>query len=440
MLFKLLSVKATYTAFLLLICGKWTCSIIIRQLGFISSGCIISWFLQMNEVAEQQKLIEQQEEQNIQNNNDSDSASDDYNVGYNIYNYKENPYYPKTLLRHEDDDDDVHHYNNNGLEMTISPEQQQHETDLYSSFAPISSLVSSYHSHAQNKNDHNNMHHWSNNYTLPSLIASSWTISFGSIAQCALLGWITQFIWSCVRKLERLSCIRSIQRRSDITQFNNRRLLSDNNDDEDEEYEDDEEFIMQVNNVDYYNEIIGNAWYKMHYYIYTYILSKYSDLGLCHVAAYYKCYTRSAQDAMNVMHASGIEPILHDDITSSMITSFCSAISNVIVIFLSFLLVHHRTTTLVNYDHSHALVLTDVSICIIMACCYVMSFILCQTTLEIVKSSIKTVYVCFAQFPASLHNSFPLIYHRLMRISENSNNNNNSSINRDRSSGSRHSL
>jgi len=439
LIFRLLSVKATYTAFILLICGKWTCSIIIRQLGFISSGCIISWFLQMNEVVEKQNQHQNQQNVEQQINNDSDSASDDYNVGYNLYNYKENPYYPKTLLQHENDDDDYDEYNN-GIEMTISPDQQQ-QADMYSSFAPMSSYLTN-HAHKNNNNASDNMH-WSNNYTLPSLITSSWTISFGSIVQCALLGWITQFIWSCVRKLERLSCIRSIQRRSVKVLPNNRRLLSDDDDNDDDDDNNDDEVFMQVNTLlsstssDYYNEIIGNTWNKIHYYIYMYILSKYSDLGLCHVAAYYKCYTRSAQDVMNVMHTSGIEPILHDDITSSMITSFCSAISNIIVILLSFLLVHHRSTTLVNYDnqhdHSHTLVLTDMSICIIMACCYVMSFILCQTTLEIVRSSIKTVYVCFAQFPGCLHNSFPLIYHRLMRISENSN------IHQDRSS-SRHSL
>ena len=377
-IFRLLSVKATYAAFILLVCGKWTCSIIIRQLCFISSGCVKSWFLQMNEVVEQQQRQQNQNQQNqeqnnTQNQNDSDSASDDYNVGYNICNYKENPYYPKTLLQHENDDDDYDYDEcNNGIEMTISPEQQQQQSDMHSSFAPISSYSTN---HAQNKNNNtsNNMH-WSINYTLPSLIASSWTINFGSIAQCALLGWITQFTWSCVRKLGRLSCIRSIQRRSGRLLPNNRRFISDDNDDEEDE--DDEEF-MQVNTSssasasttsDYYNEIIGNTWNKTHCHVCMHILSKYSDLGICRVAAYYKCYTQSAQDAMNVMHASGIEPILHDDITSSMITSFCSAISNIIVMFLSFLLLHHRTTTLVNYDHSHALVLTGMSICVIMAC------------------------------------------------------------------------
>merc|ERR1719273_1587575 len=112
--------------------------------------------------------------------------------------------------------------------------------------------------------------------------------------------------------------------------------------------------------------------------------------------------------------------VIHDDITTAMLTSFASAVSNVIVILLSFLLVHHRTTAIVNYDHSNLLVLTDTTICAIMLSCYVMNFILLQTLMEIIRSSIKTVYVCFAQFPSSLQNSFPLIYHRLMRISSSS--------------------
>jgi hypothetical protein len=38
--------------------------------------------------------------------------------------------------------------------------------------------------------------------------------------------------------------------------------------------------------------------------------------------------------------------------------------------------------------------------------------------MEPLRASIKAVYVCFAQHPQSLSQAFPLIYHRLSRISQ----------------------
>ena len=38
--------------------------------------------------------------------------------------------------------------------------------------------------------------------------------------------------------------------------------------------------------------------------------------------------------------------------------------------------------------------------------------------MEPLRASIKAVYVSFAQHPQSLSQAFPLLYHRLSRISE----------------------
>lgn len=56
-----------------------------------------------------------------------------------------------------------------------------------------------------------------------------------------------------------------------------------------------------------------------------------SDLAMCHVAAYYKSYQRAASDVMALVDASGVEPIIHDDMTTHMCASVCGSISGLIV-------------------------------------------------------------------------------------------------------------
>merc|ERR1712165_238438 len=60
----------------------------------------------------------------------------------------------------------------------------------------------------------------------------------------------------------------------------------------------------------------------------------HSDLGLCHVAAYHKSYSRASNDVMCLMEASGTKPILYDDISTRMCTSISKAISTIVVIII----------------------------------------------------------------------------------------------------------
>jgi hypothetical protein len=82
-----------------------------------------------------------------------------------------------------------------------------------------------------------------------------------------------------------------------------------------------------------------------------------------------------------------------------------------IVIFVGFILSHHRKASSLPSLH-------DTAVCEIMLLSFILSYTIVFTVLEPLRASIKTVYVCFAQHPQSLSQAFPLIFHRLTRLSE----------------------
>jgi hypothetical protein len=76
--------------------------------------------------------------------------------------------------------------------------------------------------------------------------------------------------------------------------------------------------------------------------------------------------------------------------------------------FMGLILTHHRSSD----------GLTDVSIVQSMLLAFVLCYTLLFTVMEPLRASIKAIYVCFAQHPQSLSHTYPLIFHRLSRISE----------------------
>ena len=98
---------------------------------------------------------------------------------------------------------------------------------------------------------------------------------------------------------------------------------------------------------------------------------------------------------------------MEDDISSHMCTSICKAISTVIVIIIIGQPLSRRSSGL---DHA--------TVCEIMVITYLMCYMILSTMIEPLRSSIKAVYVSYAQHPQSLSQAFPLLYHRLSRISE----------------------
>lgn len=105
-----------------------------------------------------------------------------------------------------------------------------------------------------------------------------------------------------------------------------------------------------------------------------------------------------------------MEPIIHDDITTHITSCVGGSISGAIVVFTGF--------TLVNKLGNDGVVVHDASVANTMILSFVLCYAIIFTVLEPLRASIKACYVCFAERPRSLRQAFPLIFHRLSRMSE----------------------
>ena len=327
-----------------LVAGKWLTGTVARILGLIASGGIASWFTQ------QSILILEMERMKASAHSEptSDDASADYDVGYNQvpeeYRTADASVYQSVLDMDEGIDDDFQDEDNGNREGS---------TEWTS---PGGSTVKGY------------------------LIAAV-TTSFGSVAQCGLLGGLAQFTWSVVRNADSLST--SLSQRS--LGFRGMQIGQD--------VRGGVSVIWKIVNK---ASIVARSFVRTH-----------SDLAMCHVAAYYKSYQRAASDVMALVDASGVEPIIHDDMTTHMCASVCASISGLIVIIVGTIVSQRRPENLADEAIVQSMLLAFVF-------CYTLLF----TVMEPLRASIKAIYVCFAEHPQSLSQAFPLIFHRLSRISE----------------------
>lgn len=129
-------------------------------------------------------------------------------------------------------------------------------------------------------------------------------------------------------------------------------------------------------------------------------------------------FTYAAMDVSTLIETSGVEPIIHDDITSTMCSCLASAISGCTsVIFFFSLLLHRDSSSKSSSSSNNINVVSDSNICEIMIVSYYMCYVLLFAMMEPMRASIKAIYVSFASFPQTLNHTYPLVYHRLTRIS-----------------------
>lgn len=120
------------------------------------------------------------------------------------------------------------------------------------------------------------------------------------------------------------------------------------------------------------------------------------------------CILRTAHVSKHL----GLEPILQEDITKQICSSICSAISGVIVLITTYLLLHQRK----NLDPSVYDPITELHVAETMFLSYMYSYTLLYTAFEPIRSAIQTSYIAFAQNPQCFLHTYPLIYHRLCRL------------------------
>lgn len=123
------------------------------------------------------------------------------------------------------------------------------------------------------------------------------------------------------------------------------------------------------------------------------------------------CLRPYAFESLPPTPSIGMEPIIHDDITTHITSCVGGAISGAIVIFTGYTLVRKLV-------HDGDTVVQDASVAKTMILSFVLCYTIVFTVLEPLRASIKACYVCFAERPRSLRQAFPLIFHRLSRMAE----------------------
>eukprot|EP00571_Detonula_confervacea_P009632 CAMPEP_0172319088 /NCGR_PEP_ID=MMETSP1058-20130122/36761_1 /TAXON_ID=83371 /ORGANISM="Detonula confervacea, Strain CCMP 353" /LENGTH=935 /DNA_ID=CAMNT_0013034049 /DNA_START=147 /DNA_END=2950 /DNA_ORIENTATION=- len=253
-----------------------------------------------------------------------------------------------------------------------------------------------------------------NTTSVKSFLTAGCTISFGSVAQCGLLGGVAQFLWSFVRNMDAMGF------------FLQQRFSRSSNNSNDSGFRG-----MEISNGGSGGDgrrIIASdprrwketcaCWYRRMDVSIRGFVRSHSDLAMSHVAAYFKSYQRAANDVAVLIETSGVESIIHDDITTHMCSSVGHLISGSIVLFFGMLLLTHQQTFASSASGSNSKLLADASLLEILLFSYMVCYTIIFTVLEPLRSAIKAVYVCFAEHPLSLSQAFPLIYQRLSRISE----------------------
>ena len=236
--------------------------------------------------------------------------------------------------------------------------------------------------------------------TVRSFLSAACTVSLGSVLQAGLLGGLAQSLWSLVRNIDALGLF--VRRRfpppgnSAAAGFRGMDIGDGGG---------------SYSSGARLRHRLAAHWRRLDSSIRSFVRC-HSDLAMSHVAFYFKSYRRAANDVASLVEGSGVESILHDDVTTHMASSVGHLASGTIVAVLGTVLAAHNRTGASSDDP-----LSDRSLLETVLLSYVMSYTILFTVLEPLRAAIKAVYVCFAETPVSLRAAFPLIYQRLSRIS-----------------------
>lgn len=244
---------STFWLIVVLVSGKWASSVVARLLGLVASGGVTNWFVQQTLVMEE---MERQEAEH--NRSDEDGHSRDMTVPEE-YRAADASVYRRVELDDGIDDDYT-------------------EEDGKQSNATMASMWSE-----------------TSNSTVLSLLRTAVFVSFGSVAQCGLLGGLAQFVWSIVRNADAMT--NAVSQRfpsSSRTGFRGMQIGQDSV----------EHGLGMCYKICGRLNVSARSFVRSH-----------TDLALCQVAAYYKSYQRAALDVSILVDGSGMEPIVHDDVT-----------------------------------------------------------------------------------------------------------------------------
>ena len=224
-----------------LLAGKWATGVVGRVLGLVASGGITAWF------TEQSIIVEELERQKGSEQFDESESLVVESMVREEYRSAEASAYQAVIEMDEGIDDDFQ-----------DEDRRESHPRLWSDFS---------------------------NSTVLSFLKTSLTVSFGSIAQCGLLGGLAQFVWSAIRNVEALTV--TLSQRFPSTARTGFRGMPIG-----------QEGISD--GIGFTSKVIGT----LHSLARSFVRS-HTDLGLSQVASSYKSYQRAALDVSILMDGSG---------------------------------------------------------------------------------------------------------------------------------------
>jgi len=218
---------------------------------------------------------------------------------------------------------------------------------------------------------------------LKPILISSMTISFGSIVHCALLSGIAEGTSYVLQSLECLGKIKGSKR--DGNGFQGMQIGDANN-------------LRPTSRLSVISRI-----YKL---AYSFARSR-SEYGLPFVAAYFKPYRSASIEVSGIIETSGVIKAIREDLSSSLCRSIGISVSTWMTIFVGYFVMTVKANNL-----------SDKEVAAVLLLVFAMNYTVIITVFEPLRASIRAAYVAFAQHPQCLRLAFPIIYHRLVRLSQ----------------------
>jgi len=354
--------------------GYWCVNVVIRVLGYLACGGVTAWFAQQGALIEDIERMRRREEGGDFDEDELDSTEVNANTMMpEAYRNVDSSAYSMGIEFDEGMDDDFGDdaptiSSITGMNGRNASASSGENDSRYASTGTGTGTGTTFRSDGGGN--------------VKSFCKSAIGISFGSIVHCAIAGGVANIAWDFLRTVE---WIASLSSRFAPLRPGNFRGMTVGGDFSDGNLRD---------------RLIAK-WQRLISASRAFVRNR-NDLALCHVAAYYKGYTRAANDVMTVIDVSGIEQIIYEDISAHMCSSISKSISGIIVIFIG--------QSFPTADNDHMI------ICEIMVTSFIMCYTLIYTMMEPLQASIKALYICFAQNHVTLSQAFPIVYRRLQRM------------------------
>jgi len=251
--------------------GYWVVNVLIRVLGYLACGGVTAWFAQQSSMMEDMETMRRREMEEIdadvgRGGTGLEGGHLDVESMPEAYRAVDASAYSLGIEFDEGMDDD---YGDEDGILMDSTDRNGHggggqNGSRSSTWGPSSNNTS----------------------TVKAFLKSAFGVSFGSIVHCALLGGVASCTWSMLNTIDWImsSSLRLAPFR--LGTFRGMRVGDDS---------DDNGSMSDRLLVKWQRAIsLSRAFVRNH-----------NDLALCHVAAYYKSYTRAANDVMVLVNTSG---------------------------------------------------------------------------------------------------------------------------------------